>query len=306
MKKVQNAEKQDRALDELYKRYENRGMNYDSSPEYADQEGRAIHTRSIAPKSYRVSGRTAENLYKYKNGVSGARKYMTDGDFADYYKATREYTPDGNFEPDTAVILQKIDRERYRKNNIPEKNQKADVKEQLKREADRSNPKRSKIASKNSEQKPKSPSNASSKIKEVAKVAAKTWIPLEEMNDEKVVEGKKTKIPTNVILAIVVITVSLLLIVGSTVLLGTAQSEQNELEEMIEGLDKEIEQLQGDLDRKNADVDIDIFAQEHGMINQEHVNAEYIDSYKTDGVIKHENEKFSLTSLINWFFGILN
>ena len=69
---------------------------------------------------------------------------------------------------------------------------------------------------------------------------------------------------------------------------------------MIEGLDKEIEQLQGDLDRKNADADIDIFAQEHGMINQEHVNAEYINSNKTDGVEKHQNEKVSLASLIQW------
>ena len=41
------------------------------------------------------------------------------------------------------------------------------------------------------------------------------------------------------------------------------------------------------------------------MIGQEHVNAEYIDSNKADGVQKHENDEFSFASLIKWFFGFL-
>ena len=40
MKKVQNAKGQEKALDELYRRYEGRGMTYDHSPEYTEQKSR--------------------------------------------------------------------------------------------------------------------------------------------------------------------------------------------------------------------------------------------------------------------------
>ena len=144
------------------------------------------------------------------------------------------------------------------------------------------------------------------KIKEVAKVAAKTWIPLEERHNENIVEGTKTKIPKKLILAIILITVSLLLIVMSAVILDSARNKKNALKESIEDLDSEIAQLETDLNKKNEGIDIEIFAEEVlGMINQEHANAEYIDSNKTDGVEKQEENKTSFTSLIEWFFQFL-
>lgn len=305
MKKVQDATKQDKALNELCKRYEDRGRNYNDSPEYAEQETREILTRSVAPKSYKISGGNVSNLHKYKNGVAGGRKYMTEGDFANYYKATREYTPEANVELDTTVLLQKIDRDRYKKNAINTKTEKNDVKAKLRAEANRSNPKG--LKPKASEKKPTTQKPKRSidkeKIKEVAREAARTWIPLEEMHTEKIVEGTKTKIPKNVIFAIIVITVSLMLIVTSAVLLSSARSEQNELKDAIELLDKEIAELETDLNKKNEEADIEIFAEEVlGMIKQEYVNAEYIDSNKTDGVNKEQQEKVSFASLINWIF----
>lgn len=304
MKKVQSSAKQDKALDELRKRYEDRGRNYNDSPEYAEQKSREILTRSVAPKSYKISG-GAEDIGRYKSGAEGNKKYMTEGDFADYYKATREYTPEANVELDTTVLLQKIDRDRYKKNENKVKAKKNDVKAKLKAEADRTNPKG--IAPRASEPKPAQPKKKKSigkeKIKEVAKEAARTWIPLEEMHTEKIVEGTKTKLPKNVIFAIIVITLSLLLIVTSAVLLSSARSEQNELKDAIELLDKEIAELRADLERKNENADIEIFAEEVlGMIKQEHVNAEYIESNKTDGVIKEQQQKVSFSSLINWIF----
>ena len=268
MKKVRNADNHEKALDELFKRYEG-GATYDRSPEYTEQKTREIEMRTNVRKTY---------------------------------KATREYTPDTNVELDTTVILQEIDQARYsKKDNMKKSN---DIKSKLQAEADRTNPKKAptQAPAKNKGLKENKEGKAS-KIKEVAKVAAKTWIPLEEREKEKIVKGGKTKIPVTLILAIIVITISLLMIVGSAVLLGSAKSEQNTLEDKIELLDREISELRTDLDRKNADADIEIFAKEElGMISQEHVNFEYINSNKADEFEKQEAERVSFRSLINWIF----
>ena len=273
MKKVHNAENHESALEELFKRYEERGAAYDKSPECAEQQTREILMRANARKTY---------------------------------KATRDYTPKSNVNLDTVVLLQRMDQARYgKKNNMKSNSGKNDVKSKLQAQADKSNPKaeRKQASSKKGNSQEGKLGKESTKIKEVAKEAAKTWVPLEERKEEKIVQGGKTKIPGTLILAIIVITVSLLLIVGSAVLLASARSEQNELEDKISLLDKEIAELRTDLDRKNADADIEVFAKEElGMISQEHVNFEYIKSDKTDGVTKQQNEKVSFSSLINWIF----
>ena len=142
---------------------------------------------------------------------------------------------------------------------------------------------------------------AQNEFKEFALETAKTWIPYEERSNEIIVEGKKTKIPTKLIVSILTITISLLMIVGSVVLLGSARRTQNELKDSIDKLDFEISELNTELNKKNENLDIEFYVKEVlGMINQEHVNAEYINSNKTDGIEKHESETASLISLINW------
>lgn len=141
------------------------------------------------------------------------------------------------------------------------------------------------------------------KVKEFIKDAAKTWIPLEERKKEKMVQGGKTKLPASLILAIMVITVSLLMIVSSSVLLGSARNEQNDLEDKIALADKEIAELRTDLDKKNDEAGVESFAKEElGMISQEHVNFEYINSNKTDEFEGEKTEQVSFSSLIRWIF----
>ena len=264
MKKVQNSEKQNRAQNELLKRYENRTAAFDNSTAYTEQRSREIAVRATAQKN------------------------------------KHEYTPKANAHLDTLVVLQRIDQARY-KDNDSKMNNKNDIKSKLEAEAARSNPKGK--TRMNEAKKGKEQAGVSSKIKEVAKVAAKTWIPLEERHEEKIIDGGKTKFPKGIFLSIIVITISLLLIVGSIVLLNSARNEKNELVDEIESLDFEIAELQTDLNRKNENADIEIFAQESlGMIKQEHVHAEYIKNNKTDEVVKLDVEKISLKSLIQWIF----
>ena len=303
MKKVQNVANNDSTLKELCERYENRGRTYSRSPESTEQKSREISTRTRAPKSYKISG--GENLHNYKSGVSGSKKYMTENDFERYYKSRRDFVPNSNIEVDISMELSKVDRDRYNQNrHYKNAQEKLDVKGQLEREAAIRNPRKrpatKQTATKNAKSKPAD----AQKIKQTVEKAAKEWVPLKEVENERISEGKKTRIPTGVIVAIVVIGISLLLIVGSTVLLGSAQSRCNELEGSIEELDFTIEELEAELEKKNAELDIEIFAKEElGMISQEYVKVEYINS-KTDEVIESGNSS-TFTSLIEWFFPFL-
>ena len=128
-------------------------------------------------------------------------------------------------------------------------------------------------------------------------------MPVEDRKNENIVKGGKNNIPVTLILAIVVITISLLMIVGSAVLLSSAKNEQNDLEDKITQLDAEIAELRTDLDKKNAEAEIETFAEEElGMISKEHVNFEYINSNKTDELEKEEVKKVSFGSLMKWIF----
>ncbi len=311
MKKVQNGAGKDSALDELCKRYETRGRNYSKSPEYAEQESRENLTRTVAPRSYKVSGGAGRDVSEFKSGVSGKRRYMTDADFAEYYRSSREYTPDANVELDTVVLLHRMDRNRYEKKKytaVP-KVEKKDIKAELKREADRANPKtNSKDQGKESggkAEKKASKNKTISAIKQEAKVAAKTWIPLDEMKNEKIEDGERTTLPLGTIAAIIIVALSLLLIVTSTVLISTAKQEQSELKSTIEDLDKEIDRLTEELNEKNEGADIEIYAKEElGMISQEYARLEYINSNKTDELEKN-GEPFSLLSFFEGLFPFL-
>ena len=265
MKKVQNSEKQNGAQNELLKYYENRASGFDNSSAYTEQRSREIASRAASQK------------------------------------VKREYTPEANVHLDTVVLLDRIDEARYKEDKSKMNIDKNDIKAKLEKEAARSNPKRDGAKKKSNPEKRSGEVN--SKIKELTKEAVKTWVPLEERHNETIIEGKKTKFPKGVILAIFVITISLLLIVSSIVFLGSAKNEKNALEDEIKTLDFEISELKTDLDRKNENADIEIFAEEHlGMIKQEHVKAEYINSNKTDGVEKIDAEKISFKSLIQWIF----
>ena len=75
------------------------------------------------------------------------------------------------------------------------------------------------------------------------------------------------------------------------------------LNDEIENLDFQIAELKHDLEIKNEEADIEIFAEEVlGMISQKHVNAEYIQSNKTDGIDIKEDNKVSFSTLIEWIF----
>lgn len=324
MKEVQKSVKNDAALDELYKRYQNRGMNYSASPEYAKQESKEVLTRTIAPSSYRVTGGAGEDIERYKSGEHNGQKYMTDGDFVEYYNKYRDYTPGPNVQFDSTVVLQKIDRDRYEKGRkegvgSPDAARK-EIKRRLEKEAEKKSVKlgrtvtvreggvekkitktqdgylireKSKGVVGYTEQKPKP--SAREKIKK----ASDEWVPIEERKKEKCLEGKKTRIPTSLIIAIVCITLSLMLIVGSSVILAGAKSEQSTLVGEIESLSENRRLLSEKLEEKNREAEIESFAKDQlGMIDQDYVSVKYIKSDIQDGLKVNSDGSADLWSSI--------
>ena len=311
MDKVQKSAKNDKALDELCKRYEGRSANRGANPQKA-------------------SDRTA----KMPKVTPDDQKYVSSGDFVDYYNNCRDYTPEPNVQFDTTVVLQKIERESYEKSKHTETGAgkttyRDDVKKKLASEARASrsdvgktvtvvqNGAEKKITKtqdgylirekKNgivgyTEEKPKQTA------KEIVRRASAEWIPLEERKKEKCIEGKKAKMPVTLILAIITICLALMLIVGSSVLLATAKAERNELQNEIEALDNEKKLLSEELEKKNKDADIDSFAQDElGMINENYVSVKYIKSDKGDGLDVHSAEESGgLFSIIKWIFPFLD
>lgn len=332
MKEVQKGAKKDAALDELCKRYQNRGMKYNSSPEYARQESNEVHTRTIAPSSYRVTGGAQENIERYKSGEHNGQKYMTDGDFVEYYNKYRDYTPGPNVQFDTTVVLQKIDRDRYEKGRKDKKEDpdiaRKEMKRRLEKEAETKSVKlgrtvtvregnvekkitktqdgylireKSKGIVGYAEQKPKP------RAKERIIKVSEEWVPLEDRKNEKCLEGKKTKIPTSLIIAIICITISLMLIVGSSVILAGAKSEQSLIRGEIESLSENRKLLSKKLEDKNREADIESFAKDQlGMIDQDYVSVKYIKNDIQDGLQVSESGSQDLwSSIIDAIFPFL-
>lgn len=131
MKKTRN-DIHNKALDKLCARYENRTRNYSGAKESTEQELREIDSRSIAPSSYRLS--LADDKIRTAN--------MTDGDFVDYCTASRDHEPVRNAETDTRLVLQRIDRERYKKVSPKQTEvKKADIGAALRKRSGRAIPK---------------------------------------------------------------------------------------------------------------------------------------------------------------------
>ena len=257
---------------------------------------------------------------------------MTDSEFVDYYNSYRDYTPGPNVQFESTVVLQKIDRERYeksRKTAEPKGSAREDMRAQLKKEANVSRGAVGKTVTVNEdgvekkisktedgyvirekrqgvvdykEQRPKPT------VKERAKKLSDEWVPIEERKREKCVEGKKTKLPISIVLAIACITLSLMLIVGSSVILGSAKSEQGKINDEIARLKEENKLLSADLEKKNQDADIDSFATEVlGMISQEYVSVRYIKNENTDGLkVSGKTDSDLWSSIINAIFPFLN
>ncbi len=297
------------SLDSLRKRYEKRSEDYHASDEYIEQDSREVFTRTLAPEAYRH----ADDLEEYKSIKNGSDGYMTGKDFASYYSEQRKYTPEPNVNFDTAVALKAIDQKRYgqrSEENIKDMMSEGKRKDALRQTLEQNSSEQKTtdaengyiIREKKNNNLPRGEQRSRSPLAEKAQRLRSEWLPIEERNKEKLIEGKKTKLPKMMIFAIITIAFSLLLIVGSTVMLTMAQKEQATLEGELSGLRTEEKLLSEELERKNSKLGIEEFAEnELGMISRDYVSVKYIKQEKGDSLETGDSEKSEEVGIF-WIF----
>ncbi len=189
----------DKALDKLCARYENRTRNYSGAKESTEQELREIDSRSIALSSYRFS--LADERIRAAN--------MTDGDFVDYCTASRDHEPVRKAETDTRLVLQRIDRERYKKVSPKQTEvKKADVGAALRKRSGRVSPKTD------------IPKEETERVKKTPRKIQNAPPPKNEEKAKK--EKKKLGIPPTLAIPAAIVAVSVALIIISIILLVRA------------------------------------------------------------------------------------
>lgn len=121
------------------------------------------------------------------------------------------------------------------------------------------------------------------------KAVANDWLPEEKIVDVKVKRSPRRM--ARAALAIAGIAISLMMIVGGSVLVSDAGREAKELENELAELELQRSELSFELDMKN-DINVirDRAVNELGMIRKEYVDAKYLDVSGIDSIQAHESE----------------
>lgn len=256
---------------------------------------------SSAARVYMLSRMNKDNAASgYRNGEYRGNKYMTSEDFVTYFNSrgkinyaegTRKKTTEENA---GEILRAKVARAREtekaepnvsggvrlggaRRNAVSEDDVKVYTPSGKKRAAAADNEKTG-VFNRSTGEKMK-------RIKEVTK----DWLP-----EEKIVSVKTKRSPRRMakaVAAIAGIAVSLVMIVGGTVLVSDASREAKELEGELRTLELQRNELSLELDMKN-DINVlrDKAINELGMIRKEYVDAVYLDVSGSDSIQAHEYE----------------
>jgi hypothetical protein len=109
-------------------------------------------------------------------------------------------------------------------------------------------------------------------------------------SEEEPIEGEKKRIPRGVLPAILVVTLSLLMVVCSSVMASRATASVGDLEDEIEALKDVKNDLEGDLVVKNDMLNIkDIAVNKYGMISSDYATSRYLDVTEGEKIERHED-----------------
>ena len=110
--------------------------------------------------------------------------------------------------------------------------------------------------------------------------------------NEKVLEGKKTRMPKRVLPALALVTLSLLMVVCSSVMVSRASREVSKLENQIESLEDIRDDLDADLEVKNNMLMIkEIAVKEDGMISADYAASRYLDIAEDEKIDIYDKEE---------------
>lgn len=240
-----------RCLEELRSRYKDRGITGSMKNESAIQSGEQASHLLFDSKS---------NIADcYRSGVYNGSRYMTSDDFVRYFKTRREFY-------------------------MPEA-----LKNQQEMEAKASGTVQKRQSGRGMRESSDSKEGHLKTIISALTELKNKWLPMEP--SEGRVTGRRFRAPIAAMSGLAVFTLSLGLIVGGSVMIGSASGEVGRLNSEISVLEAREADLEGKLDLKYNINEIEEEAKSLGMIKREHADNKYIPVEGDDEVIIYEENK---------------
>lgn len=261
-----------RCMAELRARYTGRGVSMSAKQTVSSQDVPA------AQRSENVSfSRISEISNEYRSGVHNGNKYMTSDDFVRYFRNRSNYNmPLALRQAQTSMAS------------------KAQVGREVTTSARGRSSRGGALTS----------SDGTSKegnLRTKALTFVKKWFPIEPREGREV--GEKFKFPTSAVGSMAALALSLMLIVGGSVMVGNASGEVGSLNTKISRLEAEQAELQSELDRKYSIQDIEKDAKQLGMIKNEYAEQEYLEVAEDEKIeiFEQEEQEFSFAALLSAF-----
>ena len=266
----------DRCLSELRARYKGRGIANSIKNEAAMQAKNEAETKAIAPESYVLFDSRSNIADSYRSGVYNGSKYMTSDDFVRYFKTRRAfYMPEAlkaKQEEEAALKSASVQQKRGNRGSRELTNSDSGAKE-----------------------------GHLGTIISALEEFRKKWFPIEI--GRTVTQRERFRMPIGIMSGMAVFTISLGLIVGGSVMIGSASGDLGELNSEISMLEATQSDLEGKLDLKYDINQIEKDAKSFGMIKRENADNRFVSVKKDTEVITYEteDEKTPLAALLSAF-----
>ncbi len=252
-----------RCLNELRARYKGRGIASNIQTEAALQAKNEAGTRDIAPEAYVLFDSRTNIADSYRSGVYNGSKYMTSDDFVRYFRSRRAF---------------------YMPEALRKKQEDAEVVSPAVPQRRRGNRGSRELVDSESGSKEGHLSTLISALKEIRK----KWFPIDSVAKSA---ERKFRLPVAALSGLMVFTISLGLIVGGSVMIGSASGELGQLNSEISALEARKDDLEGKLDLKYDINEIEAEAKSLGMIKREHADNRYIPVEGDNDVIVYEEQE---------------
>ena len=250
-----------RCINELRARYKGRGIATNIRTEAALQAKNEAVTREIAPESYVLFDSRSNIADSYRSGVYNGSKYMTSDDFVRYFRSRRAfYMPE--------ALRKKQEEAALANPAVPQR--KANGRGSRELAGSESNSKEGHLGA----------------IISALKDLRAKWFPMEPREGRA--EGRRFRVPVAVMSGMAVFTISLGLIVGGSVMIGSASGEVGRLNSEIAVLEAKQTDLEGKLDLKYDINAIEAEAKSLGMIKREHADNQYLSIKGDNDIIVYE------------------
>ena len=270
-------ESYNRCLTELRERYKGRGISESVKSETALQVKNEASTRAIAPGAYVLFDSRSKIADTYRSGEYNGSKYMTSEDFVRYFKTRRAfYMPRIENEP--------LPEEAELRGGVVRKNAKG---------ASRAGLVKGENAGKEAHLQ---------NVISALKVFQEKWFPIERKEGRAQVGSFRFPVATASGLA--VFAISLGLIVGGSVMTGSASGKVGQLKTEVATLEAKQNELQSLLDLKYNIDEIESEAKLLGMVKRQAADNEYVSMGGEEQIVVFEDgesEKSGLMALLSAF-----